>query len=63
MESFIQIQNDYLVKDGKKILFRGVNLGNWMLIEHFMIGIPSVEYKMRKEFIKSLGEALISRLL
>jgi endoglucanase len=56
MNSLIQMDNANLYQDGKKVLFRGVNLGNWMLIEHFMIGLPSVEYKIRAEFRNILGE-------
>jgi len=55
--TFLTIQNDRIVKDGKPVQLRGFNLGNWFLIENFMIGLPWVEYKMREAFERILGEA------
>jgi endoglucanase len=57
MGACLGIKGNQIIKDGKPIRLRGVNFGNWMLIEHFMIGLPWVEYKMREKFAEILGEA------
>ena len=56
METFLGIKGNQIIRDGKPIRLRGVNFGSWMLIEHFMIGLPWTEYKMREKFAKILGE-------
>ena len=44
---FLDIQGSQIVKNGSPIRLRGTNLGNWMILEHYMMGLPSVEYHMR----------------
>jgi hypothetical protein len=56
MEEFLKLDGTKILKKDKEIRLRGVNFGNWLLIEHFMIGLPWVEYKMREQFRKILGE-------
>ena len=36
--------------------FRGLNFGNWLLIEHFKIGLPSTESDMRMRMRQLLGD-------
>jgi len=50
-----KIQGRNLVAGGKPIRLRGIGLGNWMLVEHFMIGLPQVDYVMRQTFNEVLG--------
>lgn len=38
------------------VRLRGVNLGGWMLIEDYMIGLPWTEWKIREQFRRVLGE-------
>src|ERR1039458_5060723 len=52
---WIRIEGRILVADGKPIRLRGIGLGNWMLVEHFMIGLPQVDYVMRQTFTEVLG--------
>jgi hypothetical protein len=40
-------QKDFLA-DGAPIRLRGFGLGNWLNIEHFMIGLPGTESQMRR---------------
>lgn len=54
---FARIEGKEIVKDGKRLWLRGVNLGNWMLIEHFMLGFPTVDYHMRRRWKEELGES------
>ena len=44
------------MKGGRAIRLRGMNLGGWMLIEDYIIGLPWTEWKLREQFRKVLGE-------
>ncbi len=44
-----------IVESGRPVRLRGVNLGGWMLIEDYMIGLPWTEWKIREQFLKILG--------
>jgi hypothetical protein len=47
---------DYSIFEGNRpVRLRGVNLGGWMLIEDYMIGLPWTEWKIRERFLKVLG--------
>jgi endoglucanase len=47
----------FQIMDGDKpVRLRGVNLGGWMLIEDYMIGLPWTEWKIREQFRRVLGE-------
>jgi endoglucanase len=52
---WIRIEGRNLVAEGKAVRLRGIGLGNWMLVEHFMIGLPQVDYVMRQTFVEVLG--------
>jgi hypothetical protein len=39
------------------VRLRGLNLGGWMLIEDYMIGLPWTEWKIRDRFKEILGDA------
>lgn len=52
---WLQIEGRLLVSRGQPVQLRGIGLGNWMLIEHFMIGLPQVDYVMRDTFEQVLG--------
>ena len=52
---WMRIEGRNLVADGKPIRLQGIGLGNWMLVEHFMIGLPQVDYVMRQTFTEVLG--------
>jgi endoglucanase len=52
---WMRIEGRTLVADGKPVQLRGIGLGNWMLVEHFMIGLPQVDYVMRQTFTDVLG--------
>jgi len=45
-----------IVEAGRPVRLRGVNLGGWMLIEDYMIGLPWTEWKIREQFKIILGE-------
>ena len=51
----LQAKSAAITEDGRPIRLRGVNLGGWMLIEDYMIGLPWTEWKIREQFKKVLG--------
>jgi hypothetical protein len=52
----LQAKGREIVEAGRPVRLRGVNLGGWMLIEDYMIGLPWTEWKIREQFKKILGE-------
>jgi endoglucanase len=52
---WMEIRGRQLVADSKPLQLRGIGLGNWMLVEFFMIGLPQVDYVMRQAFEEVLG--------
>ena len=53
---WVRIEGRSLVAaGGQPVRLRGIGLGNWMLVEHFMIGLPQVDYVMRETFTEVLG--------
>ncbi len=51
----LQARGLEIVEAGRPVRLRGVNLGGWMLIEDYMIGLPWTEWKIREQFRKVLG--------
>ena len=55
MLPWIQLDGRRLLADGRSVHLRGIGLGNWMLVEGFMIELPQVDYVMRQAFREVLG--------
>ena len=53
--AWLSIDGRRLLAEGRPVQLRGIGLGNWMLVEHFMIGLPHVDYIMRQAFHEILG--------
>ncbi|MFX0209410.1 MAG: cellulase family glycosylhydrolase, partial [Candidatus Hodarchaeota archaeon] len=53
--SFIKVDGPNFVVNGKKITFRGFGVGNWLNIEHFMIGLPGSESQLKKAIENAYG--------
>ena len=53
----LQLDGRKVMANGQPVLLRGIGLGNWMLVEHFMVGLPQVDHVMRRAFRDVLGEA------
>jgi endoglucanase len=45
-----------VLEGDRAVRLRGVNLGGWMLIEDYMIGLPWTEWKIREQFRRVLGD-------
>ena len=54
--SFIQAKNGEFVLNNERIILRGFAIGTWMNFEHFMIGIPSTEKRIRQTFAEVYGQ-------
>jgi endoglucanase len=52
----LQAKDMEIVEGDRPVRLRGVNLGGWMLIEDYMIGLPWTEWKIREQFRRVLGE-------
>lgn len=53
---FVHVQGTDFAVNGKKIVFRGYGLGNWLNLEHFMIGLPGTESQIRKAIQDAYGD-------
>lgn len=56
----LQARGLQIVEGDKSVHLRGVNLGGWMLIEDYMIGLPWTEWKIREQFRRVLGDEAYS---
>jgi endoglucanase len=56
-QNFVQIDGLDLMYQGEKVFMQGVTLGNWLILEDHMSGIPYVEHKARERFSAVLGQA------
>ncbi|GGH30550.1 glycoside hydrolase family 5 protein [Paenibacillus segetis] len=53
---FVQVTGENFTVNGEKILFRGFNLGTWMNLEHFLIGLPGTDTMIKKAFDEVYGK-------
>lgn len=60
-DNFIQIKNRNYYLNSEKFIPKGINLGNWLNIESFMHGLPSVESDMHKQMNEILGKEKTAR--
>jgi endoglucanase len=56
----LQVSGMKIVEGDTAVRLRGINLGGWMLIEDYMMGLPWTEWKIREQFRRVLGEASAS---
>lgn len=57
MLPFLRLNGREVEAGGRPVSLRGVGLGNWLMVEHFMVGLPQVDHVMRRAFRDVLGEA------
>lgn len=53
---FVQVTGENFTVNGEQILFRGFNLGTWMNLEHFLIGLPGTDTLIKKTFEDVYGK-------
>ena len=56
MAHYVRVHGKEFVLDGKPVLFKGLGIGSWLNIEHFMVGIPCTDSQMRDSFAAVYGE-------
>ena len=56
MSDFIRVEGEKFVREGTPILFKGLGIGSWLNIEHFMMGIPCTDQMMRESFVNVYGK-------
>ena len=56
-KKILQASGLQVLEGDRPVRLRGVNLGGWMLIEDYMIGLPWTEWKIREQFRRVLGAA------
>lgn len=52
---YIKANKQELIYQGLPITLRGVGIGNWLCIEHFMFGLPGSEELIREGFAEEFG--------
>jgi endoglucanase len=52
---YVTVDGTNLVLDGERVVLRGFGLGNWLNLEHFMLGIPGTEAQIREAFCQAYG--------
>lgn len=45
---YIRVQGNRFTRDGKPILLRGLGVGSWLNLEHFMMGVPGWDGALRQ---------------
>lgn len=53
---FVTVSQTQFIKNGKPIQFRGVGIGSWLNLEHFMLGIPTPDNQIRAAVMNQFGE-------
>jgi hypothetical protein len=53
---FIKVTGTQFTKNGTPIQFRGIGIGSWLNLEHFMIGLPTPDNQIRSSITKCFGE-------
>lgn len=54
--NFVKIKGKDFVFNNKKIVFRGLGIGTWLNLEHFMLGIPTPEKQIKEAFTEVFGK-------
>ncbi|UCG01352.1 MAG: cellulase family glycosylhydrolase [Candidatus Heimdallarchaeota archaeon] len=52
---YVKVDGSKFLVNGNEIIFRGFGIGNWLNIEHFMIGLPGSESQLRRALEKAYG--------
>ena len=53
---FVRVKGDKFFYKGKPLLFRGLGIGSWLNMEHFMLGIPTPEKQIKEAFTECFGQ-------
>lgn len=56
MKKFIKVKGKKFYRGDEEILFKGIGIGSWLNLEHFMIGIPGNDFQIRQSFADIYGK-------
>ena len=56
VSDFVQVQGDSLVLGEQNWIPKGVNIGNWLLLEDFMLGLEGTHSQLKKATVKAWGD-------
>ena len=60
-KNFVKVNGTEFTKAGKPLLFRGLGIGSWLNMEHFMLGIPTPDNQIRKTVKEVFGKETADR--
>jgi endoglucanase len=55
MSKFLGVKGTNFIHDNVPVRLRGTSLGNWLLLENFMIGLPGTDSQIHAEIEKAYG--------
>lgn len=61
MSTTFQIHGNRIRRDGNEVRLRGINLGNWLNLEDFMMGLPGTDWQIRHAFQEQFGAEFSGR--
>jgi endoglucanase len=59
--TYLCVRNGDFMLDNRPVRLRGVGLGNWLNLEHFMLGIPGTDSEIRDALTKRYGSERADR--
>ena len=56
MREFVKVRGKKFYKGDEEILFKGIGIGSWLNLEHFMMGLPGNDFQIRQSFTDVYGK-------
>lgn len=53
---FVQVKGDKFFYKEQPVIFKGLGIGTWLNMEHFMLGIPTPEKQIKEAFRECFGK-------
>lgn len=53
---FVQVKGDKFFYKEQPVIFKGLGVGTWLNMEHFMLGIPTPEKQIKEAFRECFGK-------
>lgn len=55
-KNFLSIRDNYFISNNQPVQLRGVGLGNWLILEHLMFGLPGTDLQIRQAIRETYGD-------
>lgn len=59
--NYLETQKNKFISNGTNVQLHGVGLGNWLVLEHFMFGLPGTDSQIRQVIRENYGEENYTR--